>query len=143
MATRALLRFVGTRADATPERAQVYRHADGDPANLVPTLARVEETLDATGTRRGAGYAAAQFVYLDKRRMGRWPAPLLGHAVVDSATPGPGDESYRYRIDVDGAWRVAVSERRGFDRETPFAATRWQFDGPLDEAADAFAGDRQ
>lgn len=139
MATRALLRFVGSRG--VSRRAHVYKHTDGAPSQLLPGLRDLQRTLTATATDRGAGYAAAQFIYLDKRRSGAWPAPLLGHAVVETDTTVD-DIEYRYRIRVGQEWRVAVSEHRGFDPSTPFERTEWQFAGPLSAATATFSRER-
>lgn len=142
MTTRALLRFV----DDTPAVsgvAQVYKHADGDPRRLLVRLQETARAVEAADAVRGPGYAAAQFVYLDKRESATPPGPLFGHAVVDTRSQGRHDEAYRYRVTVggdegDGDWQVEVSERRGFDPCSPFQRTRWQFSGPLSSAVATF-----
>jgi hypothetical protein len=65
MSTRCQLRFIDEKTDRV---AQVYRHSDGYPEGIIPLLEHLQELLYATGTHRDSGYAAAQFILVDKLR---------------------------------------------------------------------------
>jgi hypothetical protein len=65
MSTRSQLRFTDEKTDRV---SQVYRHSDGYPEGIIPLLEHLQELLHATGTHRDSGYAAAQFILLDKLR---------------------------------------------------------------------------
>lgn len=65
MSTRCQLRFTENGSDRV---AQVYRHSDGYPESVVPLLEHLQELLHESGTQRDGGYAAAQFVLIDKLR---------------------------------------------------------------------------
>ena len=72
MSTRSQLRFVRRiESNDNPDEehhqiAQVYRHCDGYPDGVLRDLAQLKRLLEATRTERGPGYAAAQFLLLDK-----------------------------------------------------------------------------
>ena len=63
MSTPCQLRFTQKGSDRI---AQVYRHLDGHPESILLDLDHLQDLLDATGTQRDAGYAAAQFLLIDK-----------------------------------------------------------------------------
>jgi hypothetical protein len=135
MSTRSQLRFV-RRIESTdnPDEdhrqiVQVYRHCDGYPDGVLRDLAQLKRLLDATRTERGPGYAAAQFLLLDKLgtmelyldgEPGRsiraddpadisnpanmehldQPMFLLGHGVENPADGIHGDEEYLYVVEL-------------------------------------------
>lgn len=63
MSTRCQLRFIDSCTDCV---AQVYRHSDGYPESVLPTLQHLQRLLRATQAQRDATYAAAQFLFYDK-----------------------------------------------------------------------------
>jgi hypothetical protein len=65
MSTRCLLRFT---KEGTNRVAQVYRHSDGYPGSVIPTLNHLQRLLQATGAQRDPTYAAADFLFVDKLR---------------------------------------------------------------------------
>jgi hypothetical protein len=71
MSTRCQLRFVrtlddGRTTDPTDPVAQVYTHSDGYPDGVLGRLHQLKQLLEATASVRGPGYAAAQYVFLEK-----------------------------------------------------------------------------
>lgn len=135
MSTRGQLRFVRCiESNDSPDQehrqiAQVYRHCDGYPAGVLRDLAQLKRLLDATRTERGSGYAAAQFILLDKlgtmelyldsepdrsiraddpvdipdpANMEHLDQPmfLLGHGVENPADGIHGDEEYFYVVEL-------------------------------------------
>ena len=135
MSTRSQLRFVqrveqSDKTDGTPDRvAQVYRHSDGYPRNVLRNLTQLKELLDATRAERGPAYTAATFVFLDKlSTVGLYldgdpertidaarpvdllepgnmehlnqPLFLLGHGVENPADGIHGDEEYLYVVEL-------------------------------------------
>ena len=64
MSTRTQIRFIGPYGEVR----QVYRHNDGYPDEIIADLVELFDVMDRTGTRRGASYAAANFVFFDKLR---------------------------------------------------------------------------
>lgn len=139
MSTRSQLRFTDPDGDTV---AQVYRHSDGYPDAIIPFLARLRDVLTEHQWVRGPGYAAAQFVFLDKVERMQWSLEesddpldpetwgeegnynsfLGGHAVENPADGIHGDEEYLYVVEVPfyrqdesgTGWQVKVSEHGGF-----------------------------
>ena len=71
MSTRCQLRFVrdlkqGRATDPIEPVAQVYTHSDGYPDGVLGRLQQLKQLLEATASVRGPGYAAAQYVFLEK-----------------------------------------------------------------------------
>jgi hypothetical protein len=114
----------------------VYRHCDGYPDGVLRDLAQLKRLLDATRTERGPGYAAAQFLLLDKlgtmelyldepdrniraddpadlpdpANMEHLDQPmfLLGHGIENPADGIHGDEQYLYVVELPS--RTAFDE---------------------------------
>ena len=76
MSTRSQLRFVQRieyetedgETDSTRRVAQVYRHSDGYPESVLPSLAQLKSLQDETGTERDLAYVAANYIFLNKLR---------------------------------------------------------------------------
>lgn len=139
MSTRTQLRFVQRieyenddgMPGSTERIAQVYRHSDGYPASVLPALKQLKGLLDSTASERGPGYAAAQFIFLDKLRSMSFsigtdskrsirvhspealtepasfehlnqPPFLLGHGVENPSDGIHGDEEYLYIVELHG-----------------------------------------
>jgi hypothetical protein len=74
MSTRSQLRFVQRidyenedgETESTRRIAQVYRHSDGYPESVLPSLAQLKALQDETGTERDPAYVAANFIFLNK-----------------------------------------------------------------------------
>ena len=74
MSTRSQLRFVQENRHenedgetiSTRRVAQVYRHSDGYPEGVLPTLAQLQALQDETGTERDPSYVASNFIFLNK-----------------------------------------------------------------------------
>jgi hypothetical protein len=74
MSTRSQLRFVQRidyetddgETESTRRIAQVYRHSDGYPESVLPSLAQLKALQDETGTERDPSYVAANFIFLNK-----------------------------------------------------------------------------
>ena len=74
MSTRSQLRFVQSieyenedgDTESTRRIAQVYRHSDGYPESVLPSLAQLKALQDETGTERDPAYVAANFIFLNK-----------------------------------------------------------------------------
>lgn len=74
MSTRSQLRFIQRieyenddgEVESTTRIAQVYRHSDGYPSGVLPSLAQLKALQDETGTERDPSYVAANFVFLNK-----------------------------------------------------------------------------
>jgi hypothetical protein len=74
MSTRSQLRFVQRieyetedgETESTRRIAQVYRHSDGYPESVLPSLAQLKALQDETGTERDPAYVAANYIFLNK-----------------------------------------------------------------------------
>ena len=74
MSTRSQLRFVQTieyetedgQTETTERVAQIYRHSDGYPESVLPSLAQLKALQDETGTERDPSYVAANYIFLNK-----------------------------------------------------------------------------
>jgi len=74
MSTRSQLRFVQRidyetedgETESTRRIAQVYRHSDGYPESVLPSLAQLKALQDETGTERDPSYVAANYIFLNK-----------------------------------------------------------------------------
>jgi hypothetical protein len=74
MSTRSQLRFVQRieyetedgETESTRRVAQVYRHSDGYPESVLPSLAQLKALQDETGTERDPAYVAANYIFLNK-----------------------------------------------------------------------------
>jgi hypothetical protein len=74
MSTRSQLRFVQRieyenedgETESTRRVAQVYRHSDGYPESVLPSLAQLKALQDETGTERDPAYVAANYIFLKK-----------------------------------------------------------------------------
>jgi hypothetical protein len=74
MSTRSQLRFVQRieyetedgETESTRRVAQVYRHSDGYPESVLPSLAQLKALQDETGTKRDPAYVAANYIFLNK-----------------------------------------------------------------------------
>jgi hypothetical protein len=74
MSTRSQLRFVQRidyenedgETESTRRIAQVYRHSDGYPESVLPSLAQLKALQDETGTERDPAYVAANFIFMNK-----------------------------------------------------------------------------
>lgn len=103
--------------------AQVYRHWDGYPEGVIPSLYELRELLIKTGTFRGADYAAAQYIFREKVKLALIYADpidpedkilsvrelmdkrpymasyLLGHG-IENVGVVHGDEAYIYVVEM-------------------------------------------
>ena len=167
MSTRSQLRFVqrveqSDKTDGTADRvAQVYRHSDGYPRNVLRNLTQLKELLDATRAERGPAYTAATFVFLDKlSTVGLYlygdpertidaarpadllepgnmkhlnqPLFLLGHGVENPADGIRGDEEYLYVVELPTENPFDEPAEWTIKVSGHSAFPRW--DGPTDEA---------
>lgn len=121
MSTRSQIRFVDEM-----QTVQVYRHSDGYPDNVIADLMGLKKYLDKTGTFRGAGYTAAQFIFREKLMLAyqlygpnsmreekiqsikqlinfeeNQQMHMLGHAVENPADGIHGDEEYLYIVELE------------------------------------------
>lgn len=87
MSTRSQIRFVQettyTNDDGTDETvtnaAQVYRHSDGYPDAVIPSLNQLHTLLAETGTQRDPAYVAANYIFLQKMKgMGLYVGEQIG-----------------------------------------------------------------
>jgi len=169
MLTRSQLRFVrrigpdNSSDDDYCQIAQVYRHFDGYPAGVLQDLAQLKQLLDVTPAERGPGYAAAQFLLLDKlstmeiylddepdrsiraddpvdiadpANMEHLNQPifLLGHGIENPADGIHGDEEYLYVVEPPSRIGFNESGEWSIKVSEPCAFPRW--DGPTEEAFD-------
>ena len=167
MSTRSQLRFVqrveqSDKTDGTADRvAQVYRHSDGYPRNVLRNLTQLKELLDATRAERGPAYTAATFVFLDKlSTVGLYldddpertinaarpadllepanmehlnqPLFLLGHGIENPADGIHGDEEYLYVVELPTENPLDEPAEWTIKVSGHSAFPRW--DGPTDEA---------
>lgn len=90
MSTRGQLRFVNADGSTV---AQIYKHSDCYPSNIVPMVDQLRDMLEATGWVRGPHYAAAQFIFMDKLRGLRMHVDRLAETV---AAYEPDEDDYSY-----------------------------------------------
>ena len=169
MSTRSQLRFVRRiESNDNPDEeyrqiVQVYRHCDGYPDGVLRDLAQLKRLLDATRSERGPGYAAAQFLLLDKlgtmelyldddpdrniraddpadlpdpANMEHLDQPmfLLGHGIENPADGIHGDEEYLYVVELPS--RTAVDDPGEWSVKVSDHCGFPRWDGPTEEAFD-------
>ena len=74
MSTRSQLRFVQRivsetedgETESTQRIAQVYRHSDGYPESVLPSLAQLKLLQEETGTERDPSYVAANYLFRNR-----------------------------------------------------------------------------
>lgn len=91
MSTRSQLRFVDANGN---DVAQLYKHSDGYPSNIVPLLGELRDVLDQTGWQRGPGYAASQFILLDKLGGLRFCADKLADKFAEAEAEADTESDY-------------------------------------------------
>lgn len=68
MSTSSVVAFRNnSRLDAV--ETKVYRHHDGNPANMIPKLLDFRHVLEELEFERGVQYLAAQFIWYDKTKI--------------------------------------------------------------------------
>jgi hypothetical protein len=63
--------------------AQLYRHHDGYPSSIIPSLARLYKTQYSTGMERGAHYTAANYIFFEKLNSMRFAMPNMEVPRID------------------------------------------------------------
>lgn len=109
MSTRTQIRFVDDAGTA-----QVYRHSDGYPSSIIPSLARLYRTQRETRMERGAHYTAANYIFFGKLQSMRLQMPKREFLYAATRDEENMDDEQIFRLvqtELDGFEDAAKEDR--------------------------------